>query len=434
MRSPHAAFRCHLLYSIIIGVLSAMIVHGAEPRPRVLVSSDIGGTDPDDFQSMVHLLVYADSLDIEGIVSSPFGPGRKEDILRVIDCYEHDYPNLKSYSNHYPAPDLLRSISKQGETESAPYVGVRRPTEGSRWMIECARRDDPRPLNLLVWGGIDDLAQALHDAPEIMPKLRVYFIGGSNKKWSPDAYQYIATHHPGLWVIETNSSYRGWFAGGDQTGERGNAEFVKRHVAGKGALGNFFATQLKGTIKMGDTPSVTWLLKGSSSDPSQGGWGGRFVRAWERPFPKFERLTTTDDRMEQFGILELVLPLGEKVPVEPEARLKVENQSLIGYAPGDGTMRFRFCPRDAKAYAFEIQGNVPGLDGMSGGITAVAPSPDLMRQPSAKYPNWWTDDLDPAVAEGPHAGAKTVSQWREEFLKDFAARMVRCSVAARPGP
>jgi hypothetical protein len=40
-------------------------------RYRVLVSTDIGGTDPDDFQSMVHFLVYADCFDIEGIVSSP---------------------------------------------------------------------------------------------------------------------------------------------------------------------------------------------------------------------------------------------------------------------------------------------------------------------------------------------------------------------------
>ena len=41
---------------------------------RVMVSTDIGGTDPDDFQSMVHLLVYADCFDIEGLISSPFGP------------------------------------------------------------------------------------------------------------------------------------------------------------------------------------------------------------------------------------------------------------------------------------------------------------------------------------------------------------------------
>ena len=54
--------------------------HGAlaGQRYRVLVSTDIGGTDPDDFQSMVHLLVYADAFDIEGLVSSPYGPGRKE--------------------------------------------------------------------------------------------------------------------------------------------------------------------------------------------------------------------------------------------------------------------------------------------------------------------------------------------------------------------
>src|SRR5690606_655401 len=84
-------------------------------RPRVLVSTDIGGTDPDDFQSMVHLLVYADVLDIEGLVSSPYGPGRKEHILEVIDCYARDYPNLVTCSDRYPTADALRAITMQGE-------------------------------------------------------------------------------------------------------------------------------------------------------------------------------------------------------------------------------------------------------------------------------------------------------------------------------
>ena len=53
-------------------------------RHRVIVSTDIGGTDFDDFQSMVHLLLYADMLDIEGLISSPYGAGRKEHILEVI--------------------------------------------------------------------------------------------------------------------------------------------------------------------------------------------------------------------------------------------------------------------------------------------------------------------------------------------------------------
>ena len=42
------------------------------------------------------------------------------------------------------------------------------------------------------------------------------------------------------------------------------------------------------------------------------------------------------------------------------------------------------------------------------------------------HSNWWIDDPDPAAAVGVHPGAKSVSQWREEFLGDFAERMDRC--------
>jgi hypothetical protein len=287
-------------------------------RPRVIVSTDIGGTDPDDFQSLVHLLLYADVLDLEGLISSPPGPGRKEDILNVIDRYARDFPNLRTYSDRYPTPEALEAVTRQGETEAAPYAGVRRTTEGSSWLVRCAGREDPRPLHVLVWGGLEDLAQALHDAPGIRPKLRVYWIGGPNKKWSPDAYHYVATHHPELWIIEANATYRGWFTGGNQSGGWGNQEFVARCVASQGALGAFFGTQLGGRLKMGDSPSVGWLLRGTPADPSQPGWGGQFVRAWERPYARFDRLPTPDDRMEVFGILEIVLPLGDPAPARPE--------------------------------------------------------------------------------------------------------------------
>ncbi|MHC4070950.1 MAG: DUF1593 domain-containing protein [Planctomycetota bacterium] len=398
-------------------------------RYRILVSTDIGGTDPDDFQSMVHFLVYADSFDIEGLVSSPYGPGRKEDILKVIDCYAKDYANLKTYSNKYPTPDALRVITKQGETAMAPYAGVQQSTEGSEWIVQCARRDDPRQLHVLIWGGIEDLSQALHDAPDILPKLRVYWIGGPNKKWGPDTFQYLSTHHPKLWIIESNATYRGWFTGGNQSGQWGNEAFVSRHIAGKGALGDFFVSK-KADIKMGDTPSVGWLLKGTPDDPSQPGWGGQFVRAWERPYSRFERMTTKEDRMEVFGVLELVLPMGNDIPQQPEAVLAVENQKLSGHAPGDGTMRFRFCPKAAKSYGFKVRSNVPELDGKTGGITAYIPSPDMALRPAANLPNWWTDDPSLDVAEGSHSGARTVNRWREEFLADFARRMLRCQSPA----
>ena len=200
-------------------------------RPRAIISSDIGGTDPDDFQSMVHFLLYADMFDVEGLISSPYGPGRREHILQVLDKYAIDYPNLKRASDRYPPPDDLRRLAKQGALDSAPAQGFDQPTEGSTWIVQRARAADARPLWLLVWGGIDDLAQALHDAPDILPKLRVYFIGGPNKMWSVDAYDYIEQHHPTLWMIESNSTYRGFFTGGNQSADLGNTTFVTRHLS-----------------------------------------------------------------------------------------------------------------------------------------------------------------------------------------------------------
>jgi hypothetical protein len=399
----------------------------------VLVSTDIGGTDPDDFQSMVHLLVHADDFDLEGLVSSPYGPGRKRHLLDVIERYEHDYPNLRSHSDRYPAPDALRAISRQGAVEAAGYPGVGRPTEGSEWMVRCARRPDPRPLHLLVWGGIEDLAQALHDAPEILPKLRVYYVGGPNKKWSVDAYHYVATHHPLLWIIEANSTYRGWFVGGNQAGEWGNAAFVARHVAGRGALGDFFATQLGGTIKMGDSPSVGWLLGGTPGEPSLPGWGGRFVRAWERPYALFRRPTSEDDRVELFSVVEMALPVPAPASDRPEARMRIENQELPGHFDRDGMVRFRFSPKEAKTYRYSLRSNLPALDGSSGALTAVPAPPSAALRPSPRWPNWWTDDPSRHVAEGPHQGARSVSEWREHFLRDFAERMRRCAAPAAPG-
>jgi hypothetical protein len=276
-----------VLFWLLVLPVAAMLARtpeglpAGETRPRVIVSTDIGGTDPDDFQSMVHFLLYADMFDVEGLVSSPYGPGRREHILGVIDRYAADYPNLKTYSDRYPAPDVLRGLTKQGAIESAPPGGVSRATEGSDWIVRSARRTDPRPLWVLVWGGIDDLAQALHDAPDILPKLRVYFIGGPNKMWSVEAYDYSERQHPGLWMIEANSTYRGWFTGGNQAGEWGNSAFVARHVAGRGALGTFFATLLGVTLNMGDSTSVGYVLHCTATEAYRPGWGVQFGRVWD---------------------------------------------------------------------------------------------------------------------------------------------------------
>lgn len=404
-------------------------------RHRVIISTDIGGTDPDDFQSMVHLLVYADSFDLEGLISSPFGPGRKSDILTVIDQYERDYSHLLTYSSRYPKPQTLREITKQGETEAADASGFGKPTEGSQWLIRCAKRNDPRPLHVLVWGGIEDLAQALHDAPEIRPKLRVFWIGGPNKKWSVNAYNYIEQDHTQLWMIESNSTYRGWFVGGNQKGQWGNQEFVAQHIANHGSLGEYFTQHLKGTIKMGDTPSVARLLKGQSDDPEQASWGGKYVRIWDGRKSVFRGLTTESDQVEVFGVTEFVLP-------KPAEYTSGNVSSMIfnsGVPVSNGTiegdsLRFRFSARDAKVWSYVIKSDCPALDGKTGAFNAVPPSKERTSVRSTIHSSWWIDDPDPSAAEGVHPGAKSVNMWREEFLSDFAKRMDRCASPAQGVP
>ncbi len=397
------------------------------PRYRVIVSTDIGGSDPDDHQSMAHLMLYTDTLDFEGLISTQWRGSRKAEILKIIDCYERDYPNLKTYSDKYPTPDALRAITKTGATGHPGLSGVRTPTEGSEWIVQCARRDDPRPLYVLIWGGITDVAQALHDAPDILPKLRVYFIGGPNKQGSANEYNYIEQNHPTLWMIESNATYRGWFVGGDQTGEWSNRGFIAQHVAGRGALGEFLAPILGGRMKMGDTPSLAWLLYGNPDDPTQPSWGGQFVRVWDGRKTILDHLPTSEkEQVEVFGVIEFTMPVPEGFSDTNTVTMVLSSRKKrVGTIDGN-VIRFRFVVRDAKRFSYTLQSDFPGLDGIKGKFTAVTPPPERTSKPSTVHPNWWADDPDPATAEGVHPGAKSVNQWRVDFLSDFAARMKRC--------
>ena len=254
----------------------------AGDRPRLIVSTDIGGSDPDDFQSLVHLLVYADVVDIEGLISSPPKQGRVKDVLEVIDAYEQDYSRLLAHSKDYPAPDLLRRVTKQGAIDPAPAKGWSQPTAGSRWIIERAKALDNRPLWILVWGSITDLAQAVHDDQAIKKRIRVYYIGSWNTRQDRAARSYLFGNHTDLWWIETDTTFRGMYMGGpDRDTEWGNRGFVKHHVAGHGALGDLFFRKMP-VLKMGDTPSFLYLLRGDTDDPASTHWGGSFVEVTRR--------------------------------------------------------------------------------------------------------------------------------------------------------
>ena len=254
----------------------------AGDRPRLIVSTDIGGSDPDDFQSMIHLLLYADVLDLEGLISSPPGAGRTQHIFEVLHAYECDYADLSQRSSAYPTPPSLHTLVKQGALVPSPKQGWSVPTPGSDWMIERAHSDDDRPLWILVWGSITDVAQAVHDDPTIKQHIRIYSIGSWNTRMDHTARSYLYKNHHDLWWIEADSTFRGMYIGGFQDDDWGNLQFVQRHVRGHGALGDLFFKK-KPDIKMGDTPSLLYLLRGDMNDPTSPHWGGAFAKQADRP-------------------------------------------------------------------------------------------------------------------------------------------------------
>ena len=59
----------------LVGILCCSHMLAAQKpvpvKPRILISTDIGGTDPDDNQSMIHFLMYSNLFNTEGLISSP---------------------------------------------------------------------------------------------------------------------------------------------------------------------------------------------------------------------------------------------------------------------------------------------------------------------------------------------------------------------------
>ncbi|MEB2780745.1 DUF1593 domain-containing protein [Algoriphagus sp. C2-6-M1] len=395
-------------------------------RPRVIISSDIGGTDDDDYQSLIHYLMYADRFETEGLISSPFGNGRTKHIFKILDLYEKDYPKLVAHSNLFPTADEFRKVVKQGALNRAPGKGWATSTEGSEWIIKCARIEAKKPLWVLVWGGLEDLAQALHDAPEIADVLRVYWIGGPNKKWSAEAYNYVVQNFPDLWMIEANATYRGWFVDDASLVGFDNETFYEHHIKGAGAMGDDFINYYDGEIKMGDTPSMAYLLQGTPKEPGSQSWGGSFIPLKHSSRRIFNRETTLTDEVPVFGMIEWVMQGPDRGPAsdEPALWLEVSGQRFEGYYEGEGKYRARFVPKSIGKWSYQVHSHIAELSGRKGQFTSTDPWPGELNQDDiVSLRNWWSDSQDTEqYAEG-HQGAKTIARWRKDYLRDWAERL-----------
>ncbi len=395
-------------------------------KPRVIISTDIGGTDPDDFQSMIHYLMYADRFDTEGLISSPYGDGRAKDILDMIDLYEKDLPRLSLHGD-FPDPENLRSVTKQGATDFAPPQGWSdQPTEGSEWIVQRANEGSDRPLWVLVWGGLEDLAQALHDDPGIEDKIRVYWIGGPNKKWSVHAYLYIARHFPDLFFIEANSTYRGWFIDEGFSTKLSNVGFYEHHIRGKGTMGTAFGNYYGGEIKMGDTPSMVYVLEGDPEKPDGDSWGGSFIPLRSSAYRPVYRQTTTSDTIPAYSVIEWIFAEGEKEKsgADPFVWISIDGQRIDGfYSEEEGEYRVRFVPKRSDNWTYTVHSSFTELDGNTGEFVSVNPWPGEEHPTNIPLNHWWTDRMEDNTYLGIYQGAGTVSKWREAFLADWARRL-----------
>ncbi len=396
-------------------------------KPRAPVSTDIGGTDPDDNQSMAHLLMYTDRFDLEGLVSSPsYGSGNCAEIFRMIDLFEKDYPRLSRRIAGLMPPAELRAITKQGRRGAAPWRGYRTSTEGSRWIVECARRKDARPLWISVWGGLDDVAQALHDAPDIADKIRVYRICGPNKKWSTNSYAYIVEHFPDLWMIEDNASYRG-FITQNKLQDRYNAGYYDAYLKGAGFLGADFINYYKGIPKMGDTPALLYLMDGDLNDPEGESWGGSFEPTTRSSRPVFRRITTEEDIVPIYSVIEFHAQGPDRPDIPADSAcftLTIGRQEWEGFHLGGGDYAVRHSTYYTGTLPYTITSDIPGFPSIEGAITVENLWPGRTSPTDYRVgPCWYTDKSAPEFFWQDLQGAETVYKWRQTVLEDRGKRL-----------
>lgn len=278
---------------------------GITQKPRILVTTDIGG-DPDDQQSLVRLMVYANEFDIEGLVSSAAGtPGElkekivyPEKINRIINSYEQVYLNLLKHDNSFPAPQQLYSVVKKGNPNRGwTEVGEGKDTEGSEWIIAMADKKDKRLLNICIFGGQTDVAQALwkikttrtdKEYKAFLSRIRIYDIDDQD-----GIFNQLIAAHPNLFYILSKSpsgkdkrrgAYRGMYIGGDES--LTSRDWLKEYVTEQhGPLGQLYPTETwtdpnpYGALKEGDSPAWFYFIENGlnfAPVPEFGGWGGRY--------------------------------------------------------------------------------------------------------------------------------------------------------------
>jgi hypothetical protein len=279
----------------IILVLFFVSFASAQEKHRVFVFTDINidSGDPDDRQSLVHLLWYANELQIEGIVPERWKARSVEACELALDSYTKDYKAFGFNKYGYPNPGELKKKIAKDDTEVLE-------------LFAKAAGNNKSPLYVLIWGNMMTFNKAFYKNADLSDNIRIITIGTGTmlekdyphlpeswKKADLPCQQYNWNGNgrndlfndkqfTDLWWLEINWTYNGMFSG-----EEPKEMFHK--LAEYGKMGQHIKEVVKNEdwaqyFRVGDTPSVLYVIDPNHdiNDPEKSSWAGQF----KKPFPQ----------------------------------------------------------------------------------------------------------------------------------------------------
>ena len=285
-------------------------------KPRLVVCTDIAPADvePDDMESMVRLMAYADQYEIEALITTvgwncdPYPVEWAVYLQRVIEAYRKDVPNLMKRSaqpsflpleeengaqqlGYWPSADYLKGRAVMGSQRGGIKVICEgNDSPGSELLIRLADEADDRPIYVAAWGGANTLAQAVWRVKQtrsaealkrFVNKFRIYTITDQDMQYNRRMDRAYSSHQ---WLRKDFN--RDLLFVWDEGTWQAQCELGKRYwpqhqalIQGKGALGREYPDYKWGVE--GDTPSFLYLMPNGLNDPEdprQAGWAGYHER------------------------------------------------------------------------------------------------------------------------------------------------------------
>jgi len=261
-----------------------------DTRPRLIIETDAGG-DPDDEQSLVRFLVYANEFDIEGIIANrpAARDGENKNPVRdglgivraMINAYGECYPNVAKHDARFPIPQLL------SERTVAGYNDIH---DGVNLIIRAVDADDTRPVWFSNWGTDNGAAESClkraldHVQRERGPEGYAKFKGRLRLSSADKFGDHTAKIEPPFpfWLNASHPPLDGkrWYHRFSALTATAGGFGIERDVrTNHGSLGKLYPVNTGLRQKEGDTMMFLYLVLTGMNDPLEptwGSWGGRY--------------------------------------------------------------------------------------------------------------------------------------------------------------